>query len=248
MTTFEYRDSTVALIDILGFTRAVRLLKDDKSGEAQKKVAAGIKVLKDVEDQLKTDFYKKFINPEGDLRVTMFSDTIVCTSASANSLRVIFQAHMIGCELMAKGFLCRGGISGGLSFHQNNIFFGDAVIDAYYMESELASYPRILVCNDIAKEFHQARKSLPNGFSDNFLRQDVDGLWYVNVFDGPTGYLLANKSKDWPQTEVAEFWVSAGRCIQTGLQENGGNVSVTAKYSWAASKYNDQAPDNFPRI
>ena len=248
MSITKYRDSTVALIDILGFSRIVRSLKNDENGEKQRKIDAGINVLKNAEEQLKTEIFKKFIDKEGDLRATMFSDTIVCTSASANSLRVVFQAHMIGCGLMAAGFLCRGGISRGSSFHEDNIFYGDAVIDAYHLESKLASYPRILVDNDIADSFRKSIESNPKIFSGSFLRRDTDGLWYVNVFDGPTGYLLANKSQNWPQVDISKYWESTDKCIQSGLKENAGDVSVYAKYVWAANKFNEQAPKSFACI
>lgn len=242
-----YAQSTVAFIDVLGFKEAVRSLKNDETQLSR--VMGVISALKEPEESLKTEFHKKHIDVNGDLRATMFSDSVVCTSISGNALSILYRSHMIGCRLMAAGFLCRGGIANGLAFHQDSTFFGEAVIEAHVMESTLASYPRILVSNEIANTFLNAHRALPNGCSKDILMRDTDGFWYVNVFGGPTGYLLANKIVSWPSSHLSNYWRSNMKCIQHGLvkseQNTKNTMSIRSKYVWAANKHNTHAPSHF---
>lgn len=243
-----YTNSAVALIDILGFSRAVRALKNDPDGQKRNQLDGAIRVIKNHEDQLKTEFHKKHLDPAGDLRVTMFSDTVVCTQSAANALALVFKAHLIGSGLLQAGYLCRGGISLGSSYHQERVFYGDAVLDAHQMEAHLANTPRIIVCDAIAEKFLQAHTSLPTGFSRDILSRDTDGWWYVDVFAGTTGYLLANKAKAWPSAELSRYWGATEKCIRLGLQANADDPAVRSKFIWAANRYNAHVPDGFPRF
>ncbi|MCE2706563.1 MAG: hypothetical protein LW807_05745 [Proteobacteria bacterium] len=48
-------------------------------------------------------------------------------------------------DALCKGVLLRGGITKGLLHHNKNKVFGDALIDAYELESKVANYPRIII-------------------------------------------------------------------------------------------------------
>lgn len=78
---------------------------------------------------------------------------------------------------LRQGLLLRGGVSCGQLFHGNEVVFGEALVDAYRLESELAKGPRIVVSERILSQLQGGPADHPN-----LLRQDSDGLWYLNYF------------------------------------------------------------------
>ena len=62
--------------------------------------------------------------------------------------------------------------------------FGEALVQAYHLEQDVARYPRILVANDIAKEIQDdfLEKSGLAEFME-CLRQADDGPHFVHVLN-----------------------------------------------------------------
>lgn len=231
----QYQDSVVALIDVLGFSEAVRKI-NEPGDAADLKVREAIRSLAWHEDYEKNPKYEA-IRQGKSIEVSFFSDTLVFTLPQRTSAAtdLIYRAHMVGCGLMYSGFLPRGGISTGKSFHDDRVFYGEGVVDAHVMESELAIYPRILVSDQVAEQFF---RETPSGRKD-FLRRDTDGFYYVDVFLGPTGWLLADRLRDWSAANIESHHQKVAACIKAGIAESKGKPKVLAKYIWAASKHND---------
>lgn len=73
------------------------------------------------------------------------------------------------------GLLVRGGIAvGPLDHETDGVVVGQAMVDAYRLESEVAHYPRIVVSRDV----YSAVKN-PQGM----LLRDHDGIVHFNYFD-----------------------------------------------------------------
>lgn len=93
--------------------------------EMAKRVEAAVAVLDLHAQQTKSEFHFKHIDPEGKIQATMFSDTIILSSAKPNDyLAILNRTHQVAEHLMAAGFLCRGGISRGHHVHDGHIFYG----------------------------------------------------------------------------------------------------------------------------
>jgi hypothetical protein len=67
------------------------------------------------------------------------------------------------------GMLVRGGVTIGKLYHSGGVVFGEALVDAYRLESRVAIYPRIAVSSCIYSR-------LPNR---ERIAQDTDGIWYL---------------------------------------------------------------------
>jgi len=81
--------------------------------------------------------------------------------------------------LLFRGILTRGGITSGLLYHNSQVVLGRGLIDAYYLESKLAKYPRIVISEDIVSNIF----SLPiNSGIQDFIKRDFDGLWHLELF------------------------------------------------------------------
>jgi len=238
----EATESIVALIDILGFSQAVISMKNDPV--MRNRVEAAIRVLELAACLPNTDFHRKHIDPQGNIRATLFSDTIIVSTKNPDDyLLILMKAHQIAEFLMRAGFLCRGGVSRGDLVHEGHIFYGEAVVNAHHMESNVAVYPRILVSNEIAQRAISSHKSCAF-----LLKQDLDEHWYVNLFKGPGILATMDGTPLKSATTIERYWVNAHRCISNGLVENDKKAEIFAKYVWAAKKYNEGAPVSVPHI
>src|ERR1700756_3728702 len=106
--------------------------------------------------------------PTSELRRFAGDDTDrVALSLAHINLR--YRMGMIAARAFALGFLIRGGIALGGLYHSSDIVFGEALIDAYRLESKVAVYPRILISPTVLRR---------PGFcyvDSRLFREDQDG-------------------------------------------------------------------------
>lgn len=92
------------------------------------------------------------------IEITCFSDFIVISSEVVKeNINVIFstlvtQVAYISKELLLRNILVRGGVAIGDLYHKDNIVFGQGLIEAYRIESEIAEYPRIVLSDKLIKK------------------------------------------------------------------------------------------------
>ena len=94
-------------------------------------------------------------------------------------------------EFLKNGFIARGAITYGDLFYDNekNIWFGPAMNPAYFLESKLAIFPRIIIDPEYAEklfEFNETKyrmsteQKMVNG---EILYRDMDDFVYLNYLD-----------------------------------------------------------------
>src|SRR5258708_731680 len=176
-----YSERYVAFIDILGFSNHVRQ-SEHSLAEAQKLVAIMDRIsnrwsdqaLKLTHDMLGEDFKSQ-----------SFSDcTVLSEAASPKGLRyLLLMVTQFALDLLANGFLLRGGIAKGALHHSANAVFGPAFLNAHDLEQHIAKYPRIVVDRNTHRDF--GLHSSPETY-DKFIRPDLrhaeDGPVFVDVF------------------------------------------------------------------
>lgn len=91
-------------------------------------------------------------------------------------LRAInFAAYFQGLAFK-KGYIVRGGISVGTYIINDHMVWGKALVDAVYLEENVAVYPRIVLDNSIAYELtHKC-----SGIVMREVKEDYDGLLFVD--------------------------------------------------------------------
>jgi hypothetical protein len=89
-------------------------------------------------------------------------------------IRVVSAVAERGLRL---GLLMRGALTVGELFHGEDAVFGEALVDAYRLESGLAKMPRILVSDRVLKKLEVEPTSYPD-----ILLRDTDLLWHLNYF------------------------------------------------------------------
>src|SRR5690606_5895550 len=102
--------------------------------------------LKDIEEL--RSFFVKSVSQEWPITISYFSDSLVLSAENSNACYSILEFI---CKLYIRiwdeyKLLIRGGITIGKLIHEDNgPIFGSAMNEAYYLESKLAIYPRIIV-------------------------------------------------------------------------------------------------------
>ena len=113
-------------------------------------------------------------------------------------------------EILRYGYLMRGAIIEGEFFHNNNIVYGKALVEAVTLEEKEAIYPRILVQKELSKLLPQ------------YLMQDRDGWCILNIF------------------QLSEYFdhISFKMELLKMLKKNKGKNHIKAKIIWMINYFN----------
>ena len=117
--------------------------------------------------------------------VSTFSDHIILTYP-ISSLKehnidwavLIFLQKIISkiaIQSLQREFLLRGGITIGSLYHSQGVVFGETLIEAVNLESNIANYPRIVVSPKALQYFQIIQNSGLNAFIEDF-----DGISYFD--------------------------------------------------------------------
>jgi len=87
---------------------------------------------------------------------------------------------------MDLGVFVRRGISIGPLYHDTNVVFGPALVEAYKLESRIAKFPRILVSDQVYTASQNGIVHFPDQGSSavyrpcDFLRRDSDRQYHLD--------------------------------------------------------------------
>ena len=169
----------VSFIDLLG---AKEGMKTDSNG-----------MLIKVHDAYKEsiDAYKEMFGsyPE-DVNYRIFSDNIIvfCQYESVDISEafkvIVLLSSLIQIQFMLKDYIVRGGISTGDFYFDDVMVWGNALSKAYYIESKLSVYPRIVIERELIDTIKEKTKDNIEleDFNNDFIKMDNDGLYYVDYY------------------------------------------------------------------
>lgn len=217
----------IAFIDILGFSELVLKLDNDPS------------LIRQIKDVMNTMARTQAIyeTKETTRRISIFSDTIIISDERRELGFVLLNTRLVAQELLDRGVLSRGAVIVGNLFHQGNIIFGSGLVEAYRTEQSLAIYPRILLDQELAEIVSKWQPS--HSFItrwDNVVRQDVDGLWFLDVFAPPYGPPIHANNLQMGYVKRFRYWLS--RNLITELEAQKPNYRNIAKIRWAINQFN----------
>lgn len=89
-----------------------------------------------------------------DLKITWFSDSLIISIKSDKLSNLLFLTEIIKnlqANLFNYKILLRGAITKGEFYHDDNVGYGKAMIEAYILESKKAIVPRIILSEDLIK-------------------------------------------------------------------------------------------------
>lgn len=251
----KYEKRMVFFIDILGFKEIIK--KDKDSPEPILRLFNIIKTHLD--------------NKSIPYNITQFSDSIII-SFKYNSSSILFnlinKIIELQVELIKNGCPIRGACSIGNTYHNGNIAFGDAINDAYFLESKCAVYPRIIISQNIIEECFN-NDTIPEDVidllfkeSDNNTKEYLETVTKINkdyeegksiiksffsefslIKQDTDGYFYINYfSSTFSESINKEYLAKLKSMIIEGLKNK--DNSVRQKYSWMKDKYNKCFKEN----
>lgn len=228
-----YKDRYIVFIDILGFKDIVN--KSNNDNKKAKEILENLKYIERIKKENDEIFKLTSINR----KVTIFSDSIIISypllhSESGCFLSLVLDIIYIIIELLDKGVYIRGGMTYGKLYHENNICFGPAMIEAYSLEQE-AIYPRIIIDK---KTIEKALESpgldrYPITFKEikNLIKIE-DNIYYIDF--------LSNAPEEIEECQkVNNFFSNIKKNITSHLNNKDYSEEVLKKYRWFVNYYNN---------
>jgi hypothetical protein len=245
----QTRESVVAFLDVLGFTK-------EMSQAYKEGIHAGL--LRDLRSALTSAREKAFpvayplaieyppayrYREQVEFRqVKAFTDNIVIGVPLSSPPDRAHEAELgslieslcwYQLEMATRGFFVRGGIGIGDLYIDEDIVFGDALIEAYRIESEVARDPRIVLSTTLDPyigthiSYYGNPKESPHS---QLLLEDADGQLFVN-------YLGTAFDEDSEAPDLAAIDAHRGR-VMAMLDKHKASPTIWGKYAWVANYHN----------
>lgn len=231
-----YEDRLIVFLDIMGFKNIVERSANEPN------LVAEIKSLGEFNHNLQVAAYYNAGAPFNGiipgLQVTVFSDSIVisCPVVPGNLYYFMLLVASHCLAINRQGFFVRGGITFGKLYHNGNVCFGPAMNRAYFLESEMACYPRILIDAVVfgsLNTFRPANNPYEQELQAIHQFSMIDDFYWLQL-DYLTPPVLFNNQGEMQIMElnnIREYLVS-------NLNSNIGNDKIAIKYSWFVDYYN----------
>lgn len=228
-----YENRYVAFLDILGFKNMVLQSENDQQ------MLNLINMALNYTAKIQIENYGQNM-PMADLgkQVSVFSDSIVISYdmiRPGSGFFVLLDLVYICNDLLGVGMPVRGGVTVGSLIHDNNKCFGPAMVNAYYLESQAAVYPRILVDPKVIEYDLQYRginntQEFEKKFIESLIEQDSDGKIFLDFLS------QYNEFNDYETYNA--YMVNVRNFIIGALYNSKSNARVFDKYIWLKNYYN----------
>lgn len=224
----EQKKYVVAFLDFLGASDKMRSPEEsDKFLQQIKQIYNSTLSL--VEERNKTST----INMT-DIRVRIFSDNMVVAQECVppfdiqECLNILMFSAYIQANALLEGALIRGAITAGNFYIDDTMVYGEALVRAHELESQIAIYPRIVIDRKIAETSVVPASKVLSG---NLSIQDFDGEWIANFIATFAGWAdRANSIK---------LLIGAREKILELFKIPTPDAKVQQKYDWLAIKFNE---------
>lgn len=232
----------VVFFDLLGTRQAI---EDEQRAPALLKVLTNVASWRS-EFQIETQATDQLGSRKISIKpaVSVFSDHVVISYSLERIRRdaeLNLQEHVIAnivhgqvrgtiataaAHALELGFLLRGGATIGKLFHERGIIFGEALVEAYLIESGVSNYPRIVV-----SQRARDRKD----WSGMPLHIGEDGLAAINYWPDMVDWL---RRPEYRQRAIQ--WINkVVEVIEANFAElrTNGRLNEFAKWAWFAREF-----------
>jgi hypothetical protein len=229
----RYEERYCAYVDILGFKE---LVANIRRGSADPQTVR----------QLLTIVHKPRDSEvlglgETDFHAQNISDALVLsTRLTVEGLSVLIDTlEDPAINALVEGYFIRGALCRGLLYHDRNTAFGDALIHAYQLESQIVRYPRVMVTSAVVTD--AMNSNLRQYFVDHIKPAD-DGPYFIHCLSKVR--MILDVLSTWsPNSGIPKPNLSRCRTIYTQIQkrldEAVDNPRHFEKAQWFARYWND---------
>jgi hypothetical protein len=232
----EYEERYCAFVDILGFGELIKRLR---SG------AVGFEAIRRILERIHTPFQDSFGQsfPGSDFKSQSISDAVAVSAAPDRQglLHVFASLSQLTCDLLAEGYFTRGAIVKGLLYQDTKTVFGEALVDAFHFERDVAKYPRIIVTRQVVDD----TKAIWEKEHSEFIRQTEDGPHVLHVLMGlaqMTAIKLNRPELTDLQSRQLQQYTMISKMIKLRLEEARDTPAHFEKVQWFARYWNSTLP------
>lgn len=228
-----HRLSYCAFLDVLGFSARIRASYKDKT--ANKLLRQFHAIFKRRMSQLKSDAHGSL------LYFKSFSDNVLLAhprfshDMESEFGFILWSISEYQLEMTLQGFFIRGGLSVGNLFVDDNSVYGEALIDAYELESTVAVNPIVVLCNNTMKLVDQHL----GYYSHTWLAPQVravlvnaDGRYFINYLS--ECILDTDGGRELDASSLRQH----KKQIEHALSLYATQPAVFAKFSWLSAYHN----------
>jgi len=228
-----YSRRLVAYLDILGFSQLIE--KSAASPHSQKQIQVFL------ENYLQNNVLKLMnsIDSEHETCITLLSDSIII-SMNPFSLdgEIPFCFELMTRCLIFQSLICinlglftRGALTIGEIYHNSNVVFGPALIEAYGLEKS-AGFPRIILSDSFLQLYESVlRTESPKWNKPNhFPKKDFDGKYFLDFVE------LAAEFRNSPNVDQLGI---IRKSIVSLCEEARNDRRLIEKAVWCIEYYND---------
>ncbi len=187
MADDRYEERYCAYVDILGFTQLIADLSKDPS-----KFIDIQQVLQKVHQPERVELSPPS-RDRADFQAQSISDA-VAISAHCNAigiLSLIVAVQQLVRSLLREGYFTRGAICRGKLYHDDKMVFGEALIKAHQLESEVARYPRVMLTKAVVDDVMGYQQPIIT----QHITQGDDGPYFLHVLRPLYDHLEGLKGK-----------------------------------------------------
>jgi hypothetical protein len=227
-----YDDRYVAYMDILGFRSLVERIPSEPA--LYNEAVAAFNVL-----ETELDVPLELAKTNYGFRKQIISDGIVMSSDNTGKGLefLVLAIKQLSIALLRLGMFTRGGLAKGKLHHDDNVLFGDGFMDAYFLESQIAKYPRIIVGKTVYDDMCEFSAS-GDVVLQPYIRHADDGPAFVHIL-----YTLADPPTEGCSIGEARVEEEVRRRLQMNLFSAMHIPRHFEKVRWFATYWNSIAAE-----
>lgn len=142
----EYKECYVAIIDLLGFKNSIMHKNCEEIAQYYDEIHQKVTVT--------VNTTRKALVPSEKIHMKVMSDTVCffVECSETNSLAGLlafcsyFQVRMLQ---LPTPVLSRGAVVKGKLYCEDDVFFGEGIVNAYLLEENVAKYPRVIMTKEV---------------------------------------------------------------------------------------------------
>jgi|SRR5579859_3240480 len=233
----SYAERYCGFVDILGFRQLVNGLSAE--GEEWQSMR---RLLERLHNPPKDLMSHHELTAGSDIRIQSISDAIaISTLPTPGGLYQMFNVlEDVALTFLIGGYFVRGAIVKGMLYHDEKMVFGEALTEAYRLESEIVRFPRIMVARKVAIE---AMSHPVVGLNFKLhLKRAEDGPYFLDVLHKMVVKYKIETSQGEPlggtDLQEFEFYIGCAESIQRRYDESADNPRHFEKVLWFARYWN----------
>ncbi|MCB0720966.1 MAG: hypothetical protein KDC42_01575 [Ignavibacteriae bacterium] len=247
----KYTEKIVVFLDILGFSNMLNVFEkealgnDDSGIDLYHQSPKLNSILKVIDDSI------QLLN-KNQCKCYLFSDNICFTIDFVDDetefpdlfIEVLLLINILFKDFLKNGYLLRGGIDVGWFLEDDSKAIGVPLLNAYYLESKIAIYPRVLLSEKFIEYLKQYAAS--NVIKDSLINKkdlliyNQQNRYYLNSF----AYIFEIEDKN----EKIDYFITISNMVSElySKQSYKGKrliecrkvLHVKKKYKWFINEYN----------